>query len=44
VIRPRRAAEMHFDQITPIVTHTWRYDAGLSNDLLAARRSFFGTT
>lgn len=37
-------AEMHFDQITPIVTHTWRYDAALSTDLLAARRSFFGTS
>ena len=36
-------AEMHFDQITPIVTHTWRYDAALSNDLLEARRGFFGS-
>ncbi len=37
-------AEMHFDQITPIVVHVWRYDAALSNDLLEAGRGLFGTS
>ena len=37
-------AEMHFDRITAIVLHVWRYDAALSSDLLAARRDFFGNS